>query len=671
MLEKVLNERYKILNKLGEGGMAEVYEAMDLLLERKVAVKILRSEHVSDKNFVKKFHQEARAVARISHPNVVNIFDIGQDGKNHYLVMEKVEGTNLKDIIKQRGKLSLTEALDIVQQICSALAVAHKNGIIHCDIKPHNILIDSSQNVKVTDFGIARAITSSTLTVTETIMGSAHYFSPEQAKGGEIKAYSDLYSLGIVLYEMVTGEVPFKGKSPVSVALKHIQKKPQEPKKINPDINDEINDLIMKALTKNPEERFKDAKIMQNRIIEILKKSKNSKKENKDFEPGTGDTRFLNRTDIKREAQKININQKIEKRNRINKKNDRNKSWLNEKLNLFKKIFLEKKKKKPVKTNSTENDSRWLIYSIAVFLILILSFIAYGVYFFRDYTSVPQAEVPNLVGLTYESAKNEVDELKLKLEIEGEQYHPDFEKDKIISHNPSAGNVIRISRPVRLIISKGYPSLEMPDIREKTLREARIILENEGFTNIEEEYIYDNNIAANYIIDQEPEPQSEIKADDIIKLIISEGTHPVRVKMPNLLGLKEEEALQIIKESDLKPGNITTEKSKRYLEGQVTEQQHETGEELPKNTEIDLVISEGIINQENDQVYTRTVGIPVRGLEEVRVRIIIEDNNGKDVAYDVVHEPGIDIAPVVNSVGPTIYQIYFDDRLVYEEEIGY
>ncbi|MFW6381668.1 MAG: protein kinase domain-containing protein, partial [Bacillota bacterium] len=223
MLGKVLNDRYKILKKLGKGGMARVFEAQDLLLDRKVAIKMLRGEFVSDKEFIEKFRHEAKAVARIAHPNVVSIFDIGQDDDYHYLVMEDIEGRNLKDIIQDRGSLSVIEALDIANQIVAALVVAHNNNIIHCDIKPHNILINRNKQVKVTDFGIARAVTSSTTHVTDTIMGSAHYFSPEQARGGEIKTHSDLYSVGIVLYEMLTGEVPFTGDSPISVALKHIQ----------------------------------------------------------------------------------------------------------------------------------------------------------------------------------------------------------------------------------------------------------------------------------------------------------------------------------------------------------------------------------------------------------------------------------------------------------------
>ncbi|MFN2363235.1 MAG: protein kinase, partial [Halarsenatibacteraceae bacterium] len=259
-MDKVIKNRYEINKELGRGGMAVVYEATDIMLDRQVALKMLRPEYASDEDFIKKIRHEARAVARISHPNVVNIYDIGQTDNYHYLVMENIIGQNLKEIIDARNKLPIIEALDIASQIAAALHVAHESDIVHCDIKPHNIILTPENQVKVTDFGIARAVSSTvTLDMTDSVVGSAHYFSPEQAKGGEITPLTDIYSLGIVLFEMLTGTVPFTGETAVSVALKHIKEPVPDLANYNKSIPEEINKLIKKALAKNPEERFSSA----------------------------------------------------------------------------------------------------------------------------------------------------------------------------------------------------------------------------------------------------------------------------------------------------------------------------------------------------------------------------------------------------------------------------
>src|SRR6056297_10605 len=303
MIGKLLNDRYKIERQIGSGGMALVYEAKDVMLDRKVAIKMLRPEFVSDEDFINKFRHEAKAVAKITHPNVVSIYYIVESENSLYLVMEYIEGKDLKSLIQKRGKLSVVEALDIANQVTAAVEVAHENNIIHCDIKPHNILITDNNQVKVTDFGIARAVTSSTMTITDTIMGSAHYFSPEQAQGEEISTYSDIYSIGVVLYEMLSGRVPFKGESPISVALKHIQKEPKELKEVFPSVPEEVNELVMKTLSKEPEDRQESASQLREEIIMAIKNIEASDqfKEEKTGEEGS-QTKILNKSDIKKEG---------------------------------------------------------------------------------------------------------------------------------------------------------------------------------------------------------------------------------------------------------------------------------------------------------------------------------------------------------------------------------
>jgi eukaryotic-like serine/threonine-protein kinase len=256
MIGKRINDRYKLLKRVGDGGMAIVYQAHDLILDRIVAVKILRSEFSNDEQFIKRFHREAESATSLNHPNIVSIYDVGEEEDTYFIVMEYVEGKTLKDLIKEQGRIPIEQSLSIMKQITSAITHAHDHHIIHRDIKPHNILLNRDGEAKVTDFGIAMAMTSATITHTNSVLGSVHYFSPEQARGGITNEKSDIYSLGIVLYEMVTGELPFSGESPVTVALKHLQEEVKSPKAINPFIPQSIENIIYKALAKDPFHRY-------------------------------------------------------------------------------------------------------------------------------------------------------------------------------------------------------------------------------------------------------------------------------------------------------------------------------------------------------------------------------------------------------------------------------
>ncbi|MFW6268727.1 MAG: Stk1 family PASTA domain-containing Ser/Thr kinase [Bacillota bacterium] len=639
MIDKIINDRYKIIKKLGKGGMAVVYEARDLLLDREVAVKMLRSEYISNQEFINKFQHEARAVARISHPNVVSIYDIGQDKKYHYLIMEKVEGKNLKNIINNRRKLPVVEALDIANQICSALIVAHENNIIHCDIKPHNILISSDKKVKVTDFGIARAVTTSTLTMTDTIMGSAHYFSPEQAKGGKIKTHSDLYSVGIVLYEMLTGEVPFTGKSPVSVALKHIQEEAKSPREINSNIPQSVSDLVMKALNKKPGERFSSAKKMKKEITRVIKRL-NKKENNTVVESDPEDTKIIMKSDInKRKKEDDDKKNKTEqdKYDMSNKNNKSKSKWYNK-----------------------------LIWIGVIIGIIVLGGAGMG-YFFKMYTDVPIVEVPDLVGKNFDEAKSISSEKGLNLEQENSTFSSEYEQDEIISQNPGPGERIRQTRPISVILSKGPEMVEMPDLKNKTYREARIILDNEGLTIDEEEFVYDSEISEDHVIEQEPEPDTEVNNDDHISITVSEGKEPNMVKVPDLEGLEQDEAKDKLRDNYLRTGDISEESSSRFKEGQVVSQEYEAGEEVPENERIDFTVSSGLSSAGEYEVHTRTINFEVFGFDSQEVRIIVEDINGEEEVYNKVHEPGDQVSETVNSVGPTSYKIYIDNELIHEQ----
>ncbi len=639
MLGKVLNERYKLIKKLGKGGMALVFEAQDLLLDRQVAIKMLRPEYVSDKDFIKKFRHEAKAVARISHPNVVSIYDIARDGNYHYLVMENINGSNLKDIITERGKLNITESLDIANQICSALIVAHKNNIVHCDIKPHNILINSAKQVKVTDFGIARAATSTTITSTDTIMGSAHYFSPEQAKGGDIKSYSDLYSVGVVLYEMLTGRVPFTGDSPISVALKHIQEKPKKPSTINAKIPDNIDRIVMKALAKEPEQRFKDAAEMRKQLTIALKNLKNRRvKDKKVVISEKDDTKIIKKSEIVRreKSSEKNKESKIDNREKLSKDKG-NKKWI-----------------------------KW----IAFITIIVIASVFVAAYIYNNYTDVPIVEVPDLVGMDYEEAKSEASQVGLEIKKQNEGvYNSKFAEGEIISQFPTGGERVRQTRDIVITISKGPRSIVIPELINKNLREVQVIVSNKNLEIGEINYEYNNDIAKDVVISQLPEAGEEINVEKKIDLIISKGPMPRMVKVPNLIGLNRREAIQKIIVNDMKVGNIKEEMTLRFKEGQVSAQQYEPGENAPEFATMDLTISQGIINKENARVHTSTVGIEVLGFKEQQIKIVVEDNNGSDIVYNQAHKPGDYVRQTINSVGPTVFYVYIDGELVKKQTI--
>ena len=315
---KLLANRYEIVEKVGNGGMSTVYKAIDKVLKRNVAVKILRDEFTTDEEFIKRFEAEAQSAARLTHANIVSIYDVGVEGNLHYIVMELIQGKTLKEIIiKERGPLPWKWSVNVAIQIASALEMAHKNNIVHRDIKPHNIIITEDGIAKVTDFGIAKAVSNSTITAFGTTIGSVHYFSPEHARGGFTDAKSDLYSLGVVMYEMVTGKVPFDADTPVSVALKHMQEDPEEPIEINPHVPTAINKIIMKALQKDTTLRYQSASEMLRDLKKSLKDPEGDFVEELEYD-NTARTQKINLEDYEeQEARTMNKNKKGKKQGKF------------------------------------------------------------------------------------------------------------------------------------------------------------------------------------------------------------------------------------------------------------------------------------------------------------------------------------------------------------------
>ncbi|MFW6251618.1 MAG: Stk1 family PASTA domain-containing Ser/Thr kinase [Halanaerobium sp.] len=680
MQGKILNNRYKIIDEIGRGGMAIVYSARDTLLERRVALKMLRPEYKSDDEFIDKFRQEARAVARLSHPNVVSIYDIVVDEERIYLVMEIVEGKTLKDIIKEKNKLSIAESLEIARQIAAALSVAHGNQIVHCDIKPHNIIINSEHEVKVTDFGIARAVSSSTVRVTETVVGSAHYFSPEQAKGGEIKAYSDIYSLGVVLYEMTTGELPFHGDSPISVALKHIQQEPVEPSKINSDIPEEVNNLIMKAIAKDPAERFQDAYEMRQQITYCLKNLKsgtNKTAKKVDFNPD--ETKVMKKSDLNflNNSSKSKKDDSKNKQDKKEKNNKKNKVHLKKNTENSQTAKTDKKKEKTSSTASGEEESKNnkifkkpLFVTGAVILFLLIS-VGGVVFFFNQYTNVPVVQVPEIEGESLSEARKMASEVGLNL-VENEErvFSEEIESDHIVSQQPAAGERVKQSRPLYITVSKGAQQVEIPDFVDSSLREALIELDNLSLESGDIQYIFRLSEEPGTVINQIPAAGAEVEKGSEVTLFVSRGERDISVRMPDLTGLTQSEAFNLIRENDLNIGQVSVESSDRFANSQVISQSVKAGEYLPKGIPVDFVISRGSDSDSTEDFIVNRISVNVTGSESREVRIEIEDDNGQDLVYQAEHEPGDNIVRDIRSKGETDVKIYFDDQLIKTESFG-
>jgi serine/threonine-protein kinase len=658
MQGKILNNRYKIIKEIGRGGMAIVYSARDTLLERTVALKMLRPEYKSDAEFIDKFRQEARAVARLSHPNVVSIYDIVVDDERIYLVMEIVEGKTLKDIIKERNKLSIAESLEIARQIAAALSVAHGNQIVHCDIKPHNIILNDDMEVKVTDFGIARALSNSTVKVTETVVGSAHYFSPEQAKGGEIKAYSDVYSLGVVLYEMTTGELPFQGESPISVALKHIQQKPVEPSHINSDIPEEVNKLIMKAIAKDPADRYQDAYEMRQQITYCLKNLKNKgKKQTKKEKFNADETKVMKKPDFSF------LNNSDHKQNNTNHKNTD-------------KLQKNKNESKAGAENSdskAENNNKYKkpLFIIAGILLFFLVSIGGVLFFFNQYTNVPIVQVPDIEGKSLSEARNMASEVGLSLlENEERVFSEELAENYIVNQQPRPGERIKQSRSINITVSKGPQLIKIPDFIGSSLRKALIELDNLSLKSGDIQYIFRLSEEPGTVINQIPAAGAEVEKNSEVTLFVSRGERNISVRMPDLTGLEQAEAVNLIREKGLNVGQISVESSNRFIDGQVISQSIKAGEYLPRGIAVDFVISRGSTNSSAEDFHSNRISINVTGSERREVRIVIEDDNGEEQVYQAVHEPGDNIVRDIQSQGETELRIYFDDQLIKSESFG-
>lgn len=618
MIGKILDERYELIKKIGSGGMADVYMAKDILLDRVVAVKILHGNFAEDEDFVLRFRHEAQSAGKLTHPNIVGIYDVGCDGDIHYIVMEYVEGQTLKQYIQSHLSIPIDTAVRIAIDIGNALEEAHDNGIIHCDIKPHNILLTGDGKVKVTDFGIARAINSSTVIDKQSILGSVHYLSPEQAAGDKITEKTDIYSLGIVLYEMLTHHLPFEGETAVSIALKHMQGDVPRPTKYNPAISPMLEECLLTALQKDPNKRYdtvgdfiSELKIAQGFTTTIYKPASH------DF---TAMTRPIHK--VSRKPKKISKESKI----------------LNYIGNMPQKYI-------------------WI--SMAV---LFVCCFAWAFFSFGSFWSSQNVTVPNVVGKPVEVAQTTLKKLDLKVSVD-EIASDDVPAGEVISQTPIAGTNVKAKRIIHLTVSKGGSAMLIPDLKGLTLSQAKERLDKLGLTLGAVENGNDPDKPSEIIISQSPEPGSKTTKGTRVNIVINMKQ---KVTIPSVVGMTLSDAKNTLSSLKLAVGTITaSDGSSIDDQSAVVVSQDPAAGEAKSDTVVNLTVA---TKQKAKKNGTVNISIP-KGGNPRQVDILVTDDNGRRTVYSAKANPGSTVTKDVSGSGSVRVQVVIDGSVVQDREL--
>ena len=625
--------------------MAMVYKARDQILNRYVAIKILRDEFTTDEEFIKRFSIEAQSAASITHPNIVSVFDVGNEGNLYYIVMELIKGKTLKEIIVEEGTaLPWKWSTNIAIQIASALEMAHKNNIVHRDIKPHNIIITEDGIAKVTDFGIAKAVSNSTITAFGSTIGSVHYFSPEHARGGFTDAKSDLYSLGVVMYEMLTGKVPFDADTPVSVALKHMQEEAVPPIEINPNIPKSLNEIILKAMRKDTTLRYQSATEMLRDLNRALKEPDGDFVDNEEY----------NDTDSTRVIPTLN-NEEIRTENKSNNKKEN---------------FFTKHKK--------------LTIFLIVFVLFLLSI--FGTNLVMRLTTPKEVDIPNLVGITREEAEKAISDRKLQLGEVKEEYNSEYEKGKVISQDPPYRENYNIKEgtTIKFVVSLGIEETTVPKVVGLKQEEAIKALEDAKLKyEIKEEN--SKKVEAGYVIEQETEAEKTVNAGDKVVIHVSLGVK--KISVPSVLGKSEKDATKELKNAGLKVVTTSDEDSSKDNDT-VLKQSVDAGTEVEEGTSVTITINN--ITQTKNATLTINVksilggkyttetkdtgkkdeeGNPIKEekIKDVKVKIVV----GSDTVYNENLDPTTtSLVQSISGKGTVTVKIYIDDVLKKQKDIN-
>ncbi len=607
----MIGERYEILEKIGTGGMSDVYKAKDHKLNRFVAVKVLKQEFGENANFVSKFRIEAQAAAGLMHPNIVNVYDVGEESGIHYIVMELVEGITLKKYIEKKARLSVKEAVSIAIQVSMGIEAAHNNHIIHRDIKPQNIIISKEGKVKVTDFGIAKAATSNT--ITSNVMGSVHYTSPEQARGGYSDEKSDIYSLGVTMFEMLTGRVPFNGETTVAIAIKHIQEEMPSPREYVSEIPISVEQIVLKCCQKSPDRRYQS----MGELIADLKQSLISPDEDfvKVVDPDEeASTRMITDRDMARIKKQSDRRDSMDEAMRLNKDRGR--------------VYEDDDEEEDIDDDDEdwedEDDEDYdpkmekittILAVVAALLVgcIVIFFVGrtFGVFHFGEdaegdgqEAESEQVEMIRVVGMNVEDAKRALLELGLTPEIQYE-VNTNYDEGTVLRASVQDGLMIDRNTVVVMTVAQGEDGVTVPAVTGKSREEAVSLLEKEGFV-VSVTESYDASVESGYVISQSPDADTTAPQGSSVTLRVSQGAEDNKIRVPNVVGLTEEDATVSLVESGLSVGTVTTVSNEdASLTDKVCYQSYSVGSYVDKGTAVDLKVSTG----PEDVTYRYSEGI--------------------------------------------------------------
>ena len=647
---KLLDNRYEILELVGTGGMARVYKARCHRLNRLVAIKILREDLAQDAEFRRRFHDESQAVAMLSHPNIVAVYDVSRSSELEYIVMELIDGINLKQYMQKKGnKLNWREALYFITQIVKALGHAHSRGIIHRDIKPHNIMVLRDGSVKVADFGIARVASGGHSTLTQEALGSVHYISPEQARGSHIDERSDLYSAGVVLYEMITGRLPFEGDTPVAVAIQHINSIPLSPREIDPTIPEALEAITMKAMAPNPDNRYSSA----DEMLADLEEFRKNPDVNLEYHPA----------DFSPEAELDEDRTQIRPAPSVHRSGGHRTAHT------------------PVREDRRERDyppeddppRRGPVWPVALAVAGVLLFVAL-VFFFLWNTvfsgllkPADTYTVPTLVGKLYENVKDDTDLLGEHFTVVlGETVADDSEPGTIIKQDPEAGKkVTGESTDITITVSGGQEMIMMIDLTNMEFQEAYNTLVEMGLKPLTPEYAFSEEIEENHVISYTPLKDVPLSPGDEVQMVVSKGPEKKTFEMPNLVGMTLERAKTTIGTYNLSEGKVDEDFDAEIPAGEVISQYPTANTEVSEGTQVNLIVSKGPdpnaeTGNPGGSEVTKTVYVDMPGNAEglVNVRVLLDGEEVFNQALDATMSARVPVT--VSGTGTKTLTYYFD-----------